>query len=68
MESTSQDRIAGDSFCHKARLPSDSKESCASNYRTGDSASENWNADGTVTGHPRPMPNIAKCGLMPRAV
>ena len=41
-------RIAGDKWCQKPRMPADSKESCFSNYRTGENKYQTWNADGTL--------------------
>jgi hypothetical protein len=44
-------RIAGDSWCQKNRIPANSKETCASNYRTGDNKFETWNVDGSFSGY-----------------
>jgi hypothetical protein len=44
-------RIDGDIWCQKARIPADSKEACALNYRTGENSFETWRVDGTFSAY-----------------
>lgn len=44
-------RINGDAWCQKARIPANSRESCFTNYRTGENSFESWRSDGAFSSH-----------------